>query len=414
MVAGNECLVEGCAQVLADSQKLSVASLAGQAVGIVGSIEKGDALVRLIDLACGTVNGLLLRGIDFTDATAEAVHLRVDILDVQGLHEEQVAITFVRSHDIHRLPVIEMGKHLLRGGLDASGLLQSLDKLDDDVAVAGQQMLRTDIIISQVAQRGQRLQIAHQAVVEEDHLRMLDVRSLEGPLELIHVHAAASETPVVEHGTGGSHRLLEEVVKGIEAGTVAVEHQDIVLRRGSLGSPVNLRGEVLLTVELELRILLKTGLGAQLLEVGVCRQFEAQHLVLVGIPAHEGACIVMMAILIEEQHAYLLLTVGKHRLQFNKHALDNVVHMTAGMTVDEQGVVCQILRRRRVFIVVFVVTARCQRHGATDNQGTHYQSDSGQRLEKILFHCLFYFLYHINFHRAKIQHFFENETILLQ
>ena len=134
--------------------------------------------------------------------------------------------------------MIKIGKHLLRGGLDAGGLQQALDKLDDDVAVAGKQMLRTDIIVGQVAQRGQRLQIAHQTVVEEDHLRMFDVRSLDGPLELVHVHATAFETLVVEHGAGGSHRLLVVVVKGIEACSVAEEYQNIVLRGGCLGSPV--------------------------------------------------------------------------------------------------------------------------------------------------------------------------------
>ena len=60
---------------------LVIARFASQAIGIVGGIENCSPLVRLINLACGTVNGLMLIGLDFADTTAETIHLLVDFLD---------------------------------------------------------------------------------------------------------------------------------------------------------------------------------------------------------------------------------------------------------------------------------------------------------------------------------------------
>ena len=162
-----------------------------------------------------------------------------------------------------------MRKHLFRGSLDIRRLHQAFDELDDDMTHTRQHMLRTNKIIRQVAQCRQRLQVTHQAVVEINHLRVLDLRGFDGPPELIHIHAPALGTLVVEHGAGGGQRLLVEVVLGVEARSMAVEHQDIVLCRSRLGNPVQLLRQVLLAVELVLRLLLKAGLGAQLGEVGL-------------------------------------------------------------------------------------------------------------------------------------------------
>ena len=363
MVSGEERLVERGAEILADGLQLRVARLAGQAVGIVRGVVEGVSLARLVHLAGGTVDGLLLCGIDLAEAVGQALHLLVHLLDALRLHEEQVAVADdIRAlHFIPGFPDVQVRKHLFRGSLDIRCLYQALDELDDNMSHARQHMLRTYKIIRQVAQRRQRLQVTHQAVVEVNHLRVLDLRGFEGPPELIHIHAPPLGTLVVEHGASGGQRLLVVVVLGVEAGAVAIEHHDIVLRRSRLGNPVQLLGQVLLTVELVLRLLLEAGLGAQLREVGLRRQFKAHHLVLVGILAREGEFLSAVPVLIEEQHAQFLLLI-QQRLRRFKYTLNNLVHVTAGMAVDEQRVVCQVSCRSPVVLIVILVAARCEYH----------------------------------------------------
>ena len=64
-----------------------------------------------------------------------------------------------------------------------------------------------------------------------------------------------------------------------------------------------------------------------------------------------------MSVLIEEQHAQFLLLI-QQRLHRFKYTLNNLVHVTAGMAVDEQRVVCQVLRRSPVVLIVILVAAR--------------------------------------------------------
>ena len=364
MFVSDECIVERLAEVFADGQELGITCLACKTVGIVCGIEKRCALERLIDLASGTVDGFPLSGIDFADAVAEAVHLLVDVLDVQCFHEEEVAVAYFLAHPVLGFPIVQIREHLLCGSLDVGGLHQALDELDDDVAHAGQHMLRADIVVGQVAQGGQRLQVAHQAVVEVNHLRMLDFGGFDGPFELVHVHASAIEALVVEHGTRACNGFLVEVVLGIEACSVAVEHDDVVLGGCGSGSPVQLSGQVLLAVELELRFLLEACSGAQFPEVGLSRQFEAQHFVLVGKPATEGVLLRMVPVLVEEEHAHFFL-LGEQGLHSCIDVLDDVVHVTSCVAVDEEGVVSQFpLRFGFGSGVVVAVAARCERHCA--------------------------------------------------
>ena len=73
-----------------------------------------------------------------------------------------------------------------------------------------------------------------------------------------------------------------------------------------------------------------------------------------------------MPVLIEEQHAQLLLLVqqGLHRF---KYTLNDLVHVATGMAIDEQGVVRQILcRRSLVVLIVILVSARGEHHGAAE------------------------------------------------
>ena len=399
MFVSDECIVERLAEVFADGQELCVTRLACQTVGIVCGIVERCALEGLIDLASGTVDGFTLSGIDFADAVAEAVHLLVDVLDVQCFHEEEVAVAYFLAHPVLGFPIVQIREHLLCGSLDVGGLHQALDELDDDVAHAGQHMLRAYIVVGQVAQGGERLQVAHQAVVEVNHLRMLDFGGFDGPFELVHVHASAIEALVVEHGTRACNGFLVEVVLGIEACSVAVEHDDVVLGGCGSGSPVQLSGQVLLAVELELRFLLEACSGAQFPEVGLSRQFEAQHFVLVGKPATEGVLLRMVPVLVEEEHTHLFLPC-EQGLHSCIDVLDDVVHVTARVAVDEQRIVCQIFRRCWIRSrVVVVVAARYECDCAA-------KKDGSQHPKEILFHCLLLLL--LQFHFVKVQLFIRN------
>ena len=79
-------------------------------------------------------------------------------------------------------------------------------------------MARCNDIIGQVACLSERLDIAHEAVVEHQRVEVVDARSLHGILHLVHIHPFAINPLVGHHASCQTLHLIlsRHVVHGVE------------------------------------------------------------------------------------------------------------------------------------------------------------------------------------------------------